>query len=574
MSSILRKLIYSLLSLMLVIRLFTVETYAVTNNAYLFADVPSSHWAYNDVHQLRELKITNGIQDNRFGIGMKISRAEFITFLSRLMGWKLIAPQVGSFSDNMDSSSWYYQYIETALDNKIILKDSDNFRPLEPITREEMALMIVRCLGLEYFVEYLENEESSFADVYDNIGYVAILNDLGIVTGRGDGLFYPQSDSTREEAAAILMRMYRKLNNNINELHAFYSTDAYSQVDMIQSLDSVGFDWSTIDFDESSQKVILNTSKVPKGFTIPIERSYNSNTTPLLSLYASNKKLISVDGITEVGLIEYAISNDVNRLQLIDAIVSQINATSKDGDSVSFDGIIIDFEEMKGDLIKEQFNSFLWELNKALDEYEKLLYVAVHPVISGQAYYDGYDYKTIGDIADKVILMAHDYTATSLTDTEMEMGYTYTPLTPIRYIYDTLKAITDKEHGVQDTSKIWLQISFASVQWELKNEQVLNKKPYTPDYDKIYNRLIQDNVIIGYVDKYQNPKAEYFNEELGVNNVIWYEDSRSVMEKIRLAQMFGIKGISLWRLGNIPIYEENGDKSIYLDIWQEIINIR
>ena len=50
-----------------------------------------------------------------------------------------------------------------------------------------------------------------------------------------------------------------------------------------------------------------------------------------------------------------------------------------------------------------------------------------------------------------------------LNNTEMESGYTITPLSPINEIYYALKSITDIYTGVQDLNKIWLQISYDSV---------------------------------------------------------------------------------------------------------------
>lgn len=43
------------------------------------------------------------------------------------------------------------------------------------------------------------------------------------------------------------------------------------------------------------------------------------------------------------------------------------------------------------------------------------------------------------------------------------------------------------------------------------------------------------------------------------------------MDRIKLAKMFGIKGISLWRLGIIPDYENANGENVYLDIWRNIL---
>lgn len=84
-----------------------------------------------------------------------------------------------------------------------------------------------------------------------------------------------------------------------------------------------------------------------------------------------------------------------------------------------------------------------------------------------------------------------------------------------------------------------------------------------------------EDVTINYSDRYQNPYATFFDANDETQNVIWYEDSRSIRAKVDVAKMFGIQGVSLWRLGNIPDFQENDNKEIYLDVWGHILeNIR
>ena len=47
---------------------------------------------------------------------------------------------------------------------------------------------------------------------------------------------------------------------------------------------------------------------------------------------------------------------------------------------------------------------------------DKTLYVCVSPVLLSGSYYDGYDYSSIGALADEVILMAYDYEARDMSD--------------------------------------------------------------------------------------------------------------------------------------------------------------
>ena len=83
-----------------------------------------------------------------------------------------------------------------------------------------------------------------------------------------------------------------------------------------------------------------------------------------------------------------------------------------------------------------------------------------------------------------------------------------------------------------------------------------------------------DEVEISYSERLQNPYASFYDSSDDTQNVIWYEDSRSVTDRIKLAKMFGIGGISLWRLGTIPDYENTVNENLYLDVWQRILNER
>ena len=571
------KLLKITISVILALSLISIPCFADDIAVLRFDDVPQGHWAEKAVHDLRLLKITDGIGDNKFGMGLEVKRSEFVTYLARLMKWKLITPEKGSFVDNMDTSKWYYPYIETALRNGVITDSVNEFRPEEPITREEMAIMLVNTLGYDILAQQLAELGSDFGDVSNNAGYITIAKDFGIIKGVGDNKFKPYDTAKREEAAVMMMRMYEKINKPINELHAFYAIRSYPQIDFIPDLDSVSFGWSRIEYDAVNGKVLLNTTTdnkndfyIPPGFTEPFYLAKENSVSTQLMVFADNNTLIG-SGDDKIALLECILTRPELRKQAISLIAEQVNNTTVEDTTVNFDGVVIDFEGMKGENLKYTFNSFLEELKQELDITGKKLYVAVHPKRKpGQEYYDGYDFKAIGQISDRILLMANDYYAKKLTDTEMINRYTTTPLTPLEDVYYALKAITDEENGVENQEKILLQISFDSVQWNIQNGEVINQEPFRPGYEQIYQRLLTD-VEIKYSAVNRNPYIEYINETDQTLNIIWYEDSRSVHDKINLAKMFGVNGISLWRLGNIPDYEDLNAKSLYLDVWQKIL---
>ena len=535
-----------------------------------FSDVPAEHWAAEYVQELRNRGITDGIGNNQFGMGKSISRYEFVTFLVRLMKWDLVNQPNPTFADATDTGAWYYAPLETAVSKGLLMAvgsefDKDpgvskrSFGGDYAITRQEMAIMIVRALGYGQIASKLDLEPS-FSDVERFKGYINVAKDLGIINGTGPRTFAPTATATKEEAAAMMIRMARKLDAGINDLHGFYAIRSFGQRQFINGLDSVSFGWSRLG--HSAQKgYYLNTSRdkdndfaIPVGYEQVLAEARAQNVKMHLMVYASDTSKIG-----EAGNLTVFLENPSEQAKVIKQIVEEISAAK-----LNLDGVTIDFEEMKGEAKKAQFVSFLNNLKVALNG--KRLLVAVHPQRKeGIAYFDGYDFRKIGQIADRVILMAHDYYAKTLTPSEAEQGYTLTPLAPLDKIYNALRFITDKNTGVEDINKVMLQVSFGSVQWQRKNGKVVNQIAFQPTYDKITAALAKSNAEITFQEQYSSPRATYLTED-GTENILWYEDSRSIVAKIQLAKMFGVRNISIWRLGNIP----NDKKAPYLNVWEAI----
>lgn len=547
-----------------------------------FSDVPESHWAYEPVHYFRYLNITQGMEGNNFGLGQPIKKSEFIAMLVRLMGWESVTSENSSFSD-VSKDKWYYTTVETAVAHGAVLKDTGSFNPDKQITRQEIAEAIVRTLGYGELAGQLKYLPSAFADVTKGSEFTNMVKDFAITNGVDGVKFLPESTAKREEAVAMLIRMYEKLNSNIEELHGFYAIKSYEQAGMMQDLNSISFGWSRLEYDESSDGLSISVTQngnsdffIPSGYAEPINIAKQNNLPIQLNIFASNEtKVKNPASGEEVGMIEYLLTNADEQAKVITQILQLMDNTQVKNASISFDGLVIDFENLRGEKLKQLYSEFLVKLKTELLSDNKRLYVAVHPQRgNGQAYYDGYDYKAIGELADRVILMAHDYNAVSLTESEMAAGYNDTPLTPISEVYYAMKTITDKDTGVEDPSKIWLQLSFDTVQWKMVEGKVINQKAFRPSYAQLWERMTKNEpgseLSIKYSEKLQNPWLTYFNSSDGTNNIIWYEDSRSVNAKIELAKMFGINGISLWRLGNIPDLGETGADKLYLGIWQSI----
>ncbi|MFT9493702.1 stalk domain-containing protein [Anaerosolibacter sp.] len=441
--------------------------------------------------------------------------------------------------------------LDLAKQHGILVDSTDNIH--QEITKKEAELMFIRAVGY---------------------------NPTGLQLRQMN-----TSNQTPEEK--LVFEMYQKISTPLENLHGFYATKSYDQLSLIPAFDSLSFGWSQIVFDDNGSASLKTDAPgglaVPTGFIEPITKAKDHLIPTYLMVFASQ----SIKDSEGKGLVELILLNDEVKTKIIGEIVQQISKTTKDELTIAFDGVVIDFEEIKNPALAAPFNQFLQALKIELNKVDKELYVTVQP----KKYYKGYDYKTIGEIADKVILMAHDYhprqiEAVSTINPLDNFSSIHSPLAPIenKYnkdfdVYTALQEITDNETGVSDKSKVILQLSFNAMQWrKVETGGNIRIETANPTYSALRNRFMtesQNGTLNMFYDKqYESPYFTYLDTENNIQNIIWYEDSRSILAKINLAKLFGIKDISIWRLGNIPSYDGSEEQFMYLDTWQKILNAR
>lgn len=523
-----------------------------------YSDVPRDHWAYSEIQKAGEIGFMSGMGDGTFGLGQNVTRAQFVSMLVRMFGWG--ASEGTGFSD-VAPGDWYYSDVLTASDMGVLDTTEAYFRPNDNITREEMAVMIIKALGYGELAEEIANDGVPFSDVTENKGYISLAYEFGIISGRGGSIFDPNGTALREDAAAMMVRCYDKYNSYVDFVHGFYAFSSYSQKDMASKMDTVSFGWSRMEYSDEDGVVVNTTTQndnewnVPEGYTDIVEYLKDNNVETNLNVYMS---------ASESDDAETILSSAENRTAAVNAIIEELTVDYKQLGYNPYSGVTIDFENLRGSEMRQNFTAFLTELNEELDSIGKSLYVAVQPPMRSGAYFDGYDFKAIGEVCDKIIVMAYDYYAKTITSDVMESGFTTTPVTPFDEVYYALKVITDENTGVADKSKVVLGLSMSNVGWTVVDGVIVNSTGKTYTYEEIAD-MINNGAEVKYSDKYKNPYIVYDDGE--EKQIIWYEDETSVKDKIKLAEMFGIDGISIWRIGLIP--EEGGN----LDIWSGITSL-
>ena len=511
-----------------------------------FTDVSTSSWAFGAIESAINNGLMNGMGDGIFGYGRTITRAEFVTVLSNMFGWSGVPSGVPSFTD-VSSGQWFYSNIEMAVANGVVDRGA-TFNPNTPILRQDMAVMLVKALGYGSLAERIEiTEMLPFADVSSDRGYIIIAHDIGMISGVGDGRFAPNYTATREQAAAMITRVYDRKTAPLNWVHGFYAFESFGQRELIRDMDAVSFGWSVMEWD-AENGARLNTStrggnhwRIPSSYELIANFPRENGATTHLNIFMD----------TSIGL-NNLISDERSRNSAVEAILYEATRIYEAIGRSPYDGVTINFEGLRGERAKAEFTTFLTKLSNVLRANNLSLYVTVHPATIDSQYFDGYDYRAIGQLADKVILMVHDYHPQSLEGfigTEWQRN---AAITPIAEVYRSLKAITDPTTGVQDISKIAIGLSFGNIGWLIdENGRVVSPSPVSPSMETVYMRMNQPNTYFGWSEIYRNPYIIYSTE----NNervFLWYEDSRSVSEKLKLARLFGVTGTSVWRMGIIP----------------------
>lgn len=182
-----------------------------SNQTSAFSDLPTSHWAYDNIMEMVELGILDGYNDGTFQPNKVISRAEFSKILVLSLKLPKVKPISPAFSD-VPSNHWAYEVVESSKDYLTGYRNSSgimSFAPNEVAVREDVAVAIVKAKGLANKNPNLNllnqfSDQSQISNALRN--HVAIAVEQGYMKGTNIG-FEPQKALTRAEACALLSRL-------------------------------------------------------------------------------------------------------------------------------------------------------------------------------------------------------------------------------------------------------------------------------------------------------------------------------------------------------------------------------
>lgn len=158
------------------------------------------HWAAATIQKMVDQGVVTGMPDGSFRPDNSISRAQFATLVVK--AFKLDGKSGKVFNDT--KNHWAKDYIATANTYGILNGYSDTrFGPDDPITREQMAVMIVKADNLQSNGSALSFSDSNKISSWAKEA-VATAGANQLIKGFPDGSFQPQAGATRAQAAVVI----------------------------------------------------------------------------------------------------------------------------------------------------------------------------------------------------------------------------------------------------------------------------------------------------------------------------------------------------------------------------------
>lgn len=188
--------------------LSTGPLYALLGITPSFVDM-QGHWAEGAAAQLASRLIVQGTGHGKYEPTRPVTRAELASMLVRKFGWTEDGTSE-PFSDV--SGQWYSKQVHSAYEAGWIQGYTDGtFRPDAHVTRQELFVMLARALQS---AGYTSNEAGAH-NPYSDQGSIAVwavsaanqLRDAGLLTGNPDNKLEPTRNATRAELAVLLWRV-------------------------------------------------------------------------------------------------------------------------------------------------------------------------------------------------------------------------------------------------------------------------------------------------------------------------------------------------------------------------------
>jgi spore germination protein YaaH len=289
------------------------------------------------------------------------------------------------------------------------------------------------------------------------------------------------------------------------------------RINFFGKIDEIGLFFYALDKDGN----IINTCKdqIEYKQTIEIVNGMILNAMPTITndvTYSKNEKKIKNPQI-----IHQILSDNALRKKHIQQIMEIIKETKASG-------VDIDYEEL--DIAdKDIFTQFIKELAALLHDEDKTLSVTVMQKTENhqRSGAGSLDWKEIARYADKMVIMCYGYSS-KIT----KPG----PVCPSLWLIDIIKFAKTQI----PLDKLCIALPSYGFDWSKEKTNTIN-------YQTAKSLLEKHSVKLNWDNKSSTPYFVY--NDGGIKHTVWFENKKSISEKIQIIRKFKIKHIAFWHLG-------------------------
>lgn len=450
-----------------------------------FRDVPANHWAGESISRCAEQGFFQGKTADTFGLGQSMTRAAAVVVLDRFFGWAdadLNLPYT-----DVPADAWYADALRSAYVQGVATAQSRTFRPADPITREELAVMLIRGLGYTEIAGAAQALPRTFTDIASSEGYIAMARDLGLVSGLRTDTFAPRNYATREQVAVILMRLYDKLHTRKGAAMGIVSSAAE-----VTDLDVAAVDNCTIRSD-GSVRTDLSSTQVKRL------QSAAQNAEAELLLYAAGEALPEDTA---------ALAEDLAGL------------VEKDG----YAGLLLELPAATAEEYA-QLTALASTLKATLGQGKLHLILTVPEAEDLQA-----SFTALAAMADGVVLRLPQ-------KVRLAGGFPMAPVEPLEEVYLAVARL--RGDGI-DPAKITVMLTGEGLYYDGANVR-----------GRLAAWEVSRKQNSGWSAGYSQRYGCAWLERSGTDEAIWYLDGRAAAERVRLLDMLGSGGICMEEISSV-----------------------
>jgi len=237
---------------------------------------------------------------------------------------------------------------------------------------------------------------------------------------------------------------------------------------------------------------------------------------------------LTQEGNFSSALAEQLLNDEAAQQRLIENIYQNMR-------NKGYTGLDIDFEFIPAQL-RENYIEFVRKATQYLNNYGYDVIVALAPKTSSAQrglLYEAHDYAGLSEAANYVFLMTYEW------------GYTYSEPMAVAPI-ENVRAVVEYALTQMPPEKIILGLPNYGYDWPLPYVKG-QTKAVSISTSQAYDIAVKYRAEILYDEVSQAPHFVYTNENNQVHE-IWFDDAKSISEKLSLIEEYSLYGGGYWSL--------------------------